>query len=204
MLHAFVRRYAPPRIIEIGSGSTTMIMSQASDKNMHEGRGQTAIRAIDPFANPAVASLPSVELSATGALELRPEDLGLQSGDLLFIDSTHAVHTGSEVPHLYLNVIPSLPPGVTIHIHDIFLPYLFPPDVYKTYFDWQETVLLAGLLVNNPSLEILVAMSYLHTERPEALKKVFPDYMPRSVHRGLYVDDTDDTHFPTSLWIRTA
>ena len=73
------------------------------------------------------------------------------------MDSTHAVRTGSELSHIYLELIPRLKPGVVIHIHDIYLPYLFAPDIYDSMFDWQETTLVAALLTGNPHCAFLPA-----------------------------------------------
>ncbi len=91
--------------------------------------------------------------------------LSLGAGDLLFIDSTHVVRTGSELAHIYLELIPRLQPGVVIHIHDIYLPYLYSPDIYESMFDWQETTLVAALLTGNPGLRVL-ALSVRAVPRP--------------------------------------
>jgi hypothetical protein len=66
------------------------------------------------------------------ATELGPTEVPLEtfdsldSGDVLFVDTTHTVKTGGDVPHLFSHVVPSLPPGVLVHFHDIFLPYEYP------------------------------------------------------------------------------
>jgi hypothetical protein len=45
---------------------------------------------------------------------------------MLFIDSSHAVKVGSDVVRIYLDIVPRLPAGVLVHIHDIFLPFDYP------------------------------------------------------------------------------
>jgi hypothetical protein len=52
----------------------------------------------------------------------------LQAGDILFIDSSHILMPGTDVDFLFNHVLPTLPAGVLIHIHDIFLPDDYPPD----------------------------------------------------------------------------
>jgi hypothetical protein len=203
LLHAFIRRYQPSRVVEIGSGSTTLIMSNAAKRNEEEGRPRTTIEAIDPYARPELEDLPGVAVRKIGALDLSADRLGLAEGDLLFIDSTHAVHTGSEVVHVYLRVVPELPSGVFIHVHDIFFPYLYAPDVYESYFDWQETVLVAALLVNNAQLRVLTCLSALHNERPAAIADIFREYRPLQLDRGLYARGARGLHFPSSLWLKT-
>ena len=126
----------------------------------------------------------------------------LEAGDVLFIDSTHAVRTGSELARLYLEIIPRLRPGVLVHVHDVVLPYLHMPDVLDNVFDWQETTLLAALLTDNPRLRVLACTSLLHHDRPEDLAQVLPDYRPRRMNNGLYADDgASGDHFPSSIWL---
>lgn len=67
------------------------------------------------------------------------------------------------------SIIPSLPPGVFVHVHDIFLPYLYHRDVLGTDIDWQETTLL-------DSLELLCCESALHYERPGELTELLSAY----------------------------
>lgn len=203
VLHSVVRSTAPRRIFEIGSGSSTQVSSRAVAMNVAEGRTATEIVAVDPYMDPRVADLPHVEVRKVGGLELTQADLGLEAGDLLFIDSTHVVKTGSELPLLYLELIPRLPPGVTIHIHDIYLPYLFSPGIYDSQFDWQETTLVAALLVGNDQLAVRAALSALHHDRPGVLADLFPEYRPASLDRGVGTVDADH-HFPSSLWLETV
>lgn len=204
MLYGVIRSTMPNRIVEIGSGSSTLVMSRAAQLN-HELTGhRTEIIAIDPFTADKVAGLPFVTARADHGLDLTASDLDLHSGDMLFIDSTHAVRTGSELPHIYIEVLPALPPGVLIHIHDIYLPYLFTPHLYQSYFDWQETVLVTALLVNNQMLRVRCCMSALHHGRPESLQRVFPEYSRVTMVHGLLETGLEHGHFPSSLWLQTG
>lgn len=202
LLYAFIRTTVPRRIVELGSGSSTMVMSMAVSRNQEEGRGVSEIWAFDPYSANLVAHLPHVTAKSVGAQELTAEDLALSAGDLLFIDTTHAVRTGSEVPHLYIEVLPLLPPGVTIHIHDIHLPYLYKAGLYNDIFDWQETTLVAALLSGSSKFSVLAATSALHHAAPDVLRAIFPEYRPRRFDRGLS-GPSGDGHYPASLWLRT-
>lgn len=204
MLYGVIRSTMPHRIVEIGSGSSTLVMSRAAQVNHERAGHKTEIIAIDPFTADKVAELPFVTSRPDHGLDLRASDLGLGPGDMLFIDSTHTVRTGSEVPHIYLELLPALPPGVLVHIHDIYLPYLFSPDLYRSYFDWQETVVVAALLVNNNKLRVRCSMSALHHDRPESLREVFPDYTPASMAEGLFQPEPTRGHFPSSLWLEAS
>jgi predicted O-methyltransferase YrrM len=204
MLYGVIRSTMPRRIVEIGSGSSTLVMSRAAQLNHEQTGHKTDIVAIDPFTAGKVAALPFVTSRAEHGLVLNAADLALHPGDVLFIDSTHTVRTGSEVPHIYLELLPALPAGVLIHIHDIYLPYLFTPDLYQSYFDWQETAFVAALLVNNDRLGVCCCMSALHHDRPESLHKVFPEYKPARMADGLFRRGPARGHFPSSLWLETT
>ncbi|NMO90381.1 class I SAM-dependent methyltransferase [Actinomycetospora sp. TBRC 11914] len=201
VLHGVVRSLAPARILEVGSGVSTVIARGAADRNVAEGRRPTAITCIEPFPRDALRALAGVHVVADRAQDAdRAHFDALGAGDVLFIDSTHALRTGSELARLYLEILPRLAEGVVVHIHDVYLPYLHTPDVLDNVFDWQETTLLAALLTDNPRLRVLACESVLHHDRPEALAGVLPDYRPRRMHDGLYTDGSAD-HFPSSIWL---
>lgn len=198
-LYSYIRTAAPKRIVEIGSGSSTLVMSRAVQRNVGAQRPPSEIIACDPYTAHRVAGLPHVTAREIGGYSVDDEVLALEAGDLLFIDSTHTVRTGSELSHMYLELIPMLQPGVVLHIHDIYLPYLFPPNLYNSMFDWQETTLVAALLTSNQHLVVRASMAALHYDRPEALRSAFPEYLPRRMENGMGPDD--QSHFPSSLWL---
>jgi hypothetical protein len=202
VLHSVVRSLAPARIVEVGSGVSTVISRWAADRNAADARNATEITCIEPFPREALLALPGVDVVTRPAQEVDAALFErLESGDLLFIDSTHALRTGSELARLYLEVLPRLAPGVVVHIHDIVLPYLFMPDVLDSVFDWQETTLLAALLTGNDGFRVLAAQAALHHERPAELERILPDYRPRATRDGLYVAGADAGHYPSSIWL---
>jgi predicted O-methyltransferase YrrM len=198
VLHCFLRANRPTRVVEIGSGVSTACMLRALP--------DTDLTCIEPFPSSILRQTAGARLLVQSCQEvpLRVFDQ-LQAGDLLFIDSSHAVKVGSEVPRIYLEIIPRLRPGVFVHIHDIFLPYLYPPDILTwPFWAWQETVLLAALLTNNPRLDVLFCLSALHHTRPELLRALLPDYRPRPMRGGLFADGQRGGHYPSSIWLRTG
>ncbi|MGI8477580.1 MAG: class I SAM-dependent methyltransferase [Thermomicrobiales bacterium] len=139
VLHCAIRSLRPRRVVEIGSGVSTATMAGAAQMNVAEGHARTEVLAIDPYPRPAIRDLPAVRVIAERVQLVEDatfEDLA--AGDLLFIDSSHAVKIGSDVNRLFLEVIPRLKPGVFVHIHDISLPYLYPRTALSDYFGWQE------------------------------------------------------------------
>jgi predicted O-methyltransferase YrrM len=202
-LHGVLRSLKPKRILEVGSGVSTHCMLQAVALNPAEGR-LAKITCVEPHPSEYLRSSPEVELVGRKVQELDPSEFDrLESGDFLFIDSTHAVKPGGDVPYLYLEVLPRLKPGVVIHIHDITFPYLYQRDVLFGLFQWMETALLQALLVNNPRLSILFSLSMLHYDCQDALKDVFPEYCPASDSNGL-VEQDGEGHFPSSTYLLTS
>jgi hypothetical protein len=200
VLHCFCRRYRPKRIVEVGSGVSSACMAAACQKNDNNAE----IVCIEPYPRAALRQLKSVSLVPRLVQETDPAIFQrLEAGDLLFIDSSHAVKTGSDVLHLYLEVIPRLKPGVFIHIHDIYLPYLYSPDVLKTYFSWQETALLLALIKGNKQLQVRCCLSALHHDERAALNEILRDYRPEAESpEALF--DISAGHFPASIWLQTA
>jgi hypothetical protein len=204
VLHCFVRTQAPSRIIEVGSGVSTACLLHASDINVQEGRPGSQVVAVEPFPKKAFANVGKIT-HIKQPCQTVPNSLfaQLQSGDLLFVDCSHAVKVGSDVIRIYLDIIPNLPPCVFIHIHDIYLPYLYPRSVLFYPFGWQETALLLALLINNQHLSVLACLSALHYERNDKLVTLLSDYQPQSNASGLCPSYPAQGHFPNSIWLRT-
>jgi len=206
-LHSVIRHYEPRKIVEVGSGISTYCMLQAAKVNEANGRSPCEITCIEPYPSPWLRQAPAELLQQK--VQTVPLDLflSLEPNDLLFIDSSHAVKTGSDVVFLVLEVLPRLRPGVVIHIHDIFLPFDYSPNKMQSFFDWQETALIHAFLIGNLGVRIVLCLSQLHEERPQDLAKVFPEYRRICLSSGLYPshENTPErcgAHFPSSLFLQ--
>ena len=103
----------------------------------------------------------------------RFEELG--DGDVLFIDSTHVLAIGSDVQYEFLEILPRLRRGVTVHVHDIFLPFEYRRDwVMDEFRFWTEQYLLQAFLTFNSEFEVLMGNGYLGHYHMEDLKATFP------------------------------
>jgi hypothetical protein len=203
VLHCFIRTHAPAKIVEIGSGVSTICMLEAAALNQREGTRVPKITCVEPYPSENLRKNKKIELIPKKCQEV-PLSLfeNLSSGDLLFIDSSHAVKVGSDVVRIYLEIIPNLPPGVTIHIHEVYLPYAYPRDVFSMPYWWQETALLTALLVNNSKLSVLSCLSAQHYDNSDRLQELLTDYRPAMNNEGLASGPTS-RHFPSSLWLQT-
>ena len=85
----------------------------------------------------------------------------LEENDLLFIDSTHLIKTGSDVCYELFEILPSLKSGVLIHFHDVFWPFEYPKDwVLTENRSWNEIYGLRAFLMNNSDYEIIFFNDY--------------------------------------------
>ena len=180
LLHGVVRGLQPRRIVELGSGQSTLIMAAAAARNAGEGV-VTELRTFDPYPSVASPGLPGLTaLEPTRAQDVAPEVFAsLEAGDVLFVDTTHTVKLGSDVNHVILDVLPTLAPGVIVHVHDIFLPYEYPRKwAEESGLHWAEQYLLHAFLIGNRDYEILAAAHALCRERPEAMARLAPTWRP--------------------------
>ena len=181
--YMLVRMRRPANIIEIGSGHSTRFLARA----VSDGGFVTHHVAIDPRPRARLGGLSLTHHAATvQTVDLAVfDDLG--PGDVLFIDSSHFCVAGSDVDLLINRVVPQLPAGVLIHIHDIYLP-----DDYPTHWRWRnynEQSLMVPMLIGGGYVP-LFASHYVATRMAEAVAKSIIGVLP-----------TDDRAAPGSLWL---
>jgi hypothetical protein len=175
LLYCTIRDAKPRRMIEIGSGNSTLLAAHALRRNEAEAGGHPCdFAAVEPFPSevlrggvPGLSRLITVPAQRVPLAEF--EALGIN--DILFIDSSHVLKIGSDVQYEYLEILPRLRPGVIVHIHDIQFP-----------FD--------SFLAFNSAFEVLWASNDMLTRHREKLAAAFPASfsLPRL--------------WPSSCWIR--
>lgn len=204
LLYLMLRHLRPRRVIEVGSGLSTFYASRALARNRAVGPSGSSgtITCVDPYSGDRVEGLEGVQVLRREVQDVPPsffeEELG--AGDVLFIDSTHVVRIDGDVPHLYLEVLPRLRPGVVVHSHDVHFPYNVPHPAEEYVFGakwpmlWTEAMLLQAFLAFNSEFELLLAPPLLRHHDEEFLERAMPDYRP-------VVPKDYDTHFG-SVWYR--
>lgn len=182
LLYAMVRARRPRRVLELGSGYTTLLIGAACRRNAADGVTTEHV-AYDPYPRGHIvgeAPPPPTRFEPISATDV-PLDAfrALEAGDILFVDTTHTVKLGSDVNYLVLDVLPVLAPGVVVHFHDIFLPFEYPRQWFETmqYF-WAEQYLLQAFLAFNDAFEVLLPAHALAREHPERLAAVVPSFGP--------------------------
>ncbi len=172
LLYFMIRHFKPQRVIEAGSGFSSALMLDMR----HLYNTPAHLTFIDPETD-RLKSLLRAEDETHATIIGRPVQTvepnvftALQKNDILFIDSSHVTKTGSDVNYLLLEILPLLQPGVIIHIHDIFYPFIYPEKWTFSGINWNETYLVRALLANTNRYKILLFSDYLHIHHPGAFK----------------------------------
>lgn len=189
-LFLMLNHFKPKNIIEIGSGFSSAVMLDTRD---HFAELKTNLTFIEPYADRLKSLLRDNE--KIEIIESPIQDINLdifdhlQSGDILFIDSTHVSKTGSDVNHIFFQILPKLKKGVIIHVHDIGPNFEYPYAWVKQGRAWNEAYILRAFLMYNDIFEIILYNSLIVNK----YKKFFESNMP------LYLKNSGG-----SLWMRKA
>ena len=165
VLYAFVQLYRPTKIVEVGSGYSTQLFRRA----IEDAKLDTELISIDPRPRREIQDYsdriigePVEDLSDRSFFEQ------LRENDILFIDSSHEIKAGNDVVWLLLSVLPTLRPGVILHLHDIFLPYEYPRRwLIEEGWNWTEQYLVQALLAAGESFTVLWPGHYLQKHQPD-------------------------------------
>ena len=182
--YVLTRELNPARIVEVGSGHSTRFYARA----VRDDGLNTEITCIDPA--------PRADIERLGAEVIRApvQHAGLDAfgrlaaGDFLVIDSSHILMPGTDVDLLFNVVMPSLPSGVHVHVHDIFLP-----DDYPETWEWRGYNEQQGIaaLLQGGDYEIEWASRFAATRMAGDLEKSAIGALP-------ILPDV----FESSLWLR--
>ena len=174
-LFGFLCHVQPKRVIEVGSGFSSLVMADVNRRVLGNSIDVTCIEpyprdfliaGVDGITRLVTSRLQDVDLAIFDALD---------SGDELFIDSSHVSKTGSDVNLLFFEILPRLKRGVFVHLHDIFLPDEYPkPWVLDEQRSWCEQYLLHAFLMFNKQWRVMWMAHYMITRYPQAVSAVFP------------------------------
>jgi predicted O-methyltransferase YrrM len=169
-LYSAIRHFRPRRIIEIGSGNSTLMAASAVRRNLAEGGETCEHTCIEPY------EMEWLERLGVRVVRQRVEDLGLdpfrglEPNDLLFIDSSHVLRPQGDVLFEFLEILPILKPGVLVHVHDIYTPRDYPARRLRDEVRfWNEQYLLEALLSGGGGFQVLGALNFLWHDHPQPL-----------------------------------
>ena len=156
--YCFVRDIKPNNIVEIGGGFSTLVGLNALEMN-----NKGIINCIEPFPRHFLSKIKKLNLIQKKAQDITRDFINsqLDEGDILFIDSTHTVKTGSDCLHIYLRLLPYITKDIYVHVHDIFLPDGMPKEwLLNKQIYWTEQYLLMALIIDNPKIEVIYSSHY--------------------------------------------
>lgn len=180
VLYSMLRHVRPRRVIEIGSGFSSAVMLDTNDLFL---AGRIALTFIEPYPRRLFSLLRDADRKhceiIVDAVQNVPLErfAALEAGDLLFVDSSHVAKTGSDVVHLFGEVLPRLAKGVLVHFHDIFWPFEYPEEWIREGRAWNEAYVLRAFLQFNPTFRIVLFNSYLGLHHREAVERHLPLFL---------------------------
>jgi hypothetical protein len=187
-----IRFFKPKKMIEIGSGMSTLLALDAVKKNKTESNCDCEHICVEPF------HMPWLEKSGVRVIRDLVENLNpdmfkeLAANDILFVDSSHIIKPQGDLNFIFLEILPALNPGVIVHVHDIFSP----ADVHEGFlFDeallYNEQYLLEAFLTCNPHFKVIGALSFLKRHYPDLMFQKCP-----GMRRRFEIQE------PRSFWIK--
>ncbi len=179
ILQAFLRHLRPRRYLEVGSGWTTALALDTNDRWLDKRMRITCIEPYPIDLSKLLRPTDDIEVIASPVQDVALDRFEeLESGDLLFIDCSHVVKTGSDAHHLITRVLPAVPVGVYIHIHDIFWPFEYPQDWIEEGRAWSEAYLLHAFLTFNPAFEIVLFNDWMTRTHHDLMASAVPALSP--------------------------
>ena len=175
VLYYFLQKNKPKRVIEIGSGNSTLLMHST---NIMLGLNIEII-CIEPYPSSYLR-----RMHAAGHIRLiedKLENIGLDlfktlnANDILFIDSSHVGKLDSDVLYYFTKILPELTENVLVHIHDIFFPHDYPIDWLRKGMFWNEQYFLYVFLQYNTRFKIEICNSYAGFKYKNQLKEIQKD-----------------------------
>jgi predicted O-methyltransferase YrrM len=179
VFHGMLRHSRPQRVIEAGSGYSSCVLLDTSERFL----GNTiACTFIEPYPQLLESLLKEEDRQRSDLSIIRHnlQDVDLDTfetltaGDILFIDSTHVSKTDSDVNYIFFEILPRLRSGVVVHFHDIFYPFEYPKEWVYQGRAWNEAYTLRAFLQYNDRFRILLFNSFLETFHRDRIAASMP------------------------------
>ena len=175
--YSLLRHLKPKRVIEVGAGWSSAVLLDTDERFLGESIDCTFI---DPYPDRLQSLMTESDTARTRILRRRLQDVDmaeferLESGDFLFIDSSHIAKTGSDVLHAVFKILPALADGVWVHFHDIHANFEYPREWVEEGRSWNENYLLRAFLMHNREWSIQLHAATLAECAAEQLLPLIP------------------------------
>lgn len=191
VLRAIIAENKPRRIVEIGSGNSTACMLDTVDEF---GLDETQLTCIEPYPHRLNAIMRPSDASRVDIIKKPVQDVPLSvfaelnANDILFIDSTHVLKTGSDVHFELFHILPILADGVLVHFHDCPFPFEYPPKwVLQENRSWNEVYALRAFLMYNKAFNVVFWTTLMVTAYSELLRETMPRMLENPIGSGIWL-----------------
>lgn len=176
LYYNIIRHKKPARIIEIGSGNSTLVALAAIAANRRDDPAYGCdLACIEPY------EMPWLEATGVRVIRERVEHVALETfdalgrDDILFIDSSHVIRPYGDVLHEFQQIVPRLAAGVLVQVHDVFTPRDYPEKWLRAHRRlWNEQYLLESFLAFNSRFEVICAANWLKHNHFDAIARGCP------------------------------
>ena len=162
-LYNMIRLFKPKRMVEIGSGNSTLMSINAIRQNAKDNQDYFCEHTcIEPYERGWLEKLGLKVIREKVENVDKEFYFTLEANDILFVDSSHIIRPQGDVLFEYFEILPILKPGVLVHIHDIFTPKDYLNEwVLEDIKFWNEQYLLEAFMTFNNDYRIIGALNYL-------------------------------------------
>jgi hypothetical protein len=178
LLFAMIMAFEPQTVLEIGSGFSTKTAHNAMN-NLPNPETRKHI-CIEPFRDEVIDKsrnknvplevIQQIVQDVDSALFAR-----LRANDILFIDSSHVTKAFGDTILELVFILPILPIGVVVHIHDICLPENYP-EVWLNdgggKAEYTEQYFLAAFLYGNSKWKVIWSNWYMGMKSPQVFRDI--------------------------------
>ena len=174
-LYSMIRYSKPKKIIEVGSGFSSAVSMDTNDLFFNS---EINLEFIDPAPSRLLRIMNENDKIKYKIHKTQVENLpteifdSLESGDILFIDSSHKFSYGNDLDYLLFKILPKLKKGVLIHFHDIFFPFKYSDESIQSKISWDEIYFLKSFLMFNESFEIKIFSDFISKFHLDKLEKM--------------------------------
>lgn len=178
LMFAMLLEYKPSHLIEIGCGFSSLLVMDVNACYLDDSLNTSFF---DPRPDAILSLLTPMDTYRERVQPRRSQEIGsevfaqLGRGDILSLESSHVAKTGSDVCDILFRILPSLSPGVLVHIHDIYYPFEYPEAwVVRDNRSWNGAYLLRAFLQFNSNYRVLFFNNLMVRKYPDQMKAAFP------------------------------
>lgn len=161
LLYSILDVYQPKQYLEIGCGTSTKVTRLYRTNHAKD----FSITCIDPSPRQEILNVADQWINQP----IQKTDLAiiknLSANDILFFDGTHVLYPNSDVMWFFWEILPIIPKGVIVQVHDIYLPYDYPEFMIQRYYN--ENYILGSVVMANPDKYEIISPNFYISEQKD-------------------------------------